>query len=129
MDLLALDTSVKSSKGAMMVIRHPVSGEILTAENGKKQEEMFLNVLGRDSKEFTAALHESIKLLEDDKVDDMIAKSAPYVVGGRVFLGGEWIDVGSENIYSILEKCRWMIPSIMEFAVNLENFFPDTEKT
>lgn len=126
MDLSTLNTSVKSSTGAVMYITHPTTGETLTEKDAKGNEEkMFLKVLGRDSYEFMQAAQESNKLIQEDDADELIATTVPFVVGGKVFIEGEWLEITKENTMEFLKKCRWMLPQIQDFAINLENFFPD----
>lgn len=124
MDLANLDTSKKSAEGAEMYLLHPVDFTKLTHEKDGEETEMFIKLLGRDSKEFKAAAH-SVNKAASSGADIEALSAAAITLDGLVYLKKEWVTITTDNAAEIYEKYTWILEQVSSFALDRTNFFPD----
>ena len=127
MDLGSLDTSKKSSEGAVMILSHPETLLPLDADKDGKKVEMFIKLLGRDSREFMSASQSINRASLDDGADLELLSAASITVGGLVFMDGKWLEITPKNAVDVYTRCRWIVEQVTTFALDRANFFPDTK--
>lgn len=135
MDLKQLDTTSKSDAGAIMALRHPVTGAPLFDEESK--EEVTITLLGVDSKKYQQTQHASaterlnrsvgkggrVKLSTEQIANDSITLLVKATLGwDHVQEGGEELDFSVANARHIYEAYPWIRDQAEMFIEDRANF-------
>lgn len=120
-------------KATELYFKHPTTGELLTTEEG---DEIYWNVVGRDSDQYLNASQDFLKFLEDlgdkaDKITTVEYKNQTSVMLSKVvtgwdqkfnpYMGGKF---SNKLVVEILTKRnRWMSDQLDVFVSNRDNFF------
>lgn len=136
MDLKQLDVNQAANKGAVLELRNPYDGEILTYDKEGEQVPMFLRVLGKDSDAYRQGFRKLVnkrmrkakrsggaaKLEEIEK--DTLRQLAACVVGGKIFIDGREVEVDESVAYELMDQdgYAWIREQVEEFQGDRSNF-------
>lgn len=137
MDLSTLDTMAAASEGAVMEVRHPVTGMPLKSEGG---EPITLTLLGYDSKQFQeygrleinrrlnggAPKVQTAEGYENDKIE---ALSVCVKAWANIMLDGKVLDCSPANAKAVLARFPWIREQVDVFVGSRANFLPASRKS
>ena len=137
MDILDQEISELSNSGARMPLYDASRAFVMTheKEGQKEPHEMYLMMLGPENPKYQQEMAKtrnrankkkddhipSDEEVERERVHDskMLAK---LTVGGEVFMGGEWVDITSENAYEMYYNVSIIRAQALTFMMKPENF-------
>lgn len=130
MDLSTLDTAAGGEAGAVMELRHPVTKEVLTHEDGRPQT---IRIAGYDSPRWRKANREQIdQRIENGrkKIVETQADSERYAIdllvaatlGWDIFLDGEVPAFTPAAAHKFYSRFIWVREQVDNFAANRANF-------
>jgi len=134
MDLKNLDVVSAAGTAVRMNLRHPVTGKPLTY--GEEDEStMYFMVIGRDSE----AYRDNLRLILDKHARRQKSRTSPLsaaeaeqegrellactVTGGKVFLGGQELDVTQPVALELMIQ-PWVFEQVSSFVEDRSNFLP-----
>ena len=129
MDLASLDLEAAADKGAPLTLRHPVTDEDLTADDGAP---MTISVLGADSGEFKRIVADLAKKAQGRKKAVSVAERERNTVEmmARMTTGwsgivweGKPLPFTIENARMLYAARSWIRDQIDEFSGDRTNFF------
>ena len=129
MYLYKLDMREAASRGALMVLRHPASGEELTTDDGGQ---IYIELLGMDSPEYRQLIRAaatrnvsrgrkrpSPELLEQEGITLLAGVTKGW---GGVVVGGEVIAFSPEAAKRLYTDYAWIREQVDEFVGERGNF-------
>lgn len=141
LDLAQLDTAARAEAGVEMTVRHPVSGEALSAGDGSAVK---LRLAGLDSERFerasavlaAARLAEERRAPQPDAGADGLTRTerarllALVTVDWRgVALDGEALACTAENAERLYLRLPWLLDQADRFVADRANFLPPSPTT
>ena len=124
-DFTKLDFATKAEEGAVMQVKHPLTGEELGAT---------ITLIGTDSKAFrdlakrraTAALKRTKEEQEDyDSDDEMsVMLSKCTLAWSGIEEGSKAVEFSQENALMMYRKYRWLRDQVDLFVGDRANFLP-----
>jgi len=124
MDLSQLDTTIKASDGAEMVLRHPISNE---------PTDVRLILKGSEAMDVKAAFSRFRRIMDDTKKSDAEKERAANNVIIKCIINiknasyaGKPLTNSLADIELFVAKFSWASDQIFAFIGDLENFLPDS---
>ena len=129
MDLSKLDMKEAASRGALMVLRHPASGEELRADDGS---DMCIELLGMDSPEYRqlirAAASRNVSRGRKRPSPELLEQEAITLLAGvtkgwsGIVVDGENLSFSQEAAKQLYTDYAWIREQVDEFVGERGNF-------
>lgn len=130
-DLANLDTTTASETGAVMEVRHPVTGEVLRHDDGSAQT---ITLIGKDSDRFLKLA----RIQSDKRIQATVRSRQPALTASvekddiellvnatldwNIVMGGQKPKAEAKNYREAYSKFRWLREQVDEFVGNRSNF-------